>query len=483
MPPTVQGILAARIDRLTSDEKALLQQLAVIGREFPLSVVKQVLPRPEDDLYRLLSSLQRKEFLYEQPTFPEVEYIFKHALTQEVAYNTVLQEQRKLLHERTGQALETVYAATLHEHYSDLAHHYRRSPNTEKAIMYLQLAGQQAVQRSANTEAISHLTAALELLLTRPETPERAAQELILRLAVGPPLMVAQGWAALVVEQHYTRARELCDQLGDSSQRFPVLLGLWTFHIVRGELRTAQALAEECLQLAEQINEAGLLLETHFAVGITHLFRGEFVRARAALEQSVALYQPQHQALTPLYAGFNPRVGSLSDTARTLWYLGYPEQALTQSHEALHLAQELSHPFSLAQALYIAAWLHPERGEGPIAQEHAEATVALASEHGFPWYLAVGTVQRGQALIVREQWEEGIAQVRQGLETYAGELWRTVFLAWLAVGYGGAGQAEDGLAAVAEALRLVEKTDERFYEAELYRIKGQLTLQKFQVSS
>jgi predicted ATPase len=193
MPPTVQGILAARIDRLAPDEKALLQQLSVIGRQFPVSLIRQVLTQPEADLYRLLASLQRKEFLYEQPAFPEVEYIFKHALTQDVAYGTVLHEQRKRLHERTAQALETVYAATLSEHYSDLAHHYRRSANTEKAIEYLQLAGQQAVQRSANTEAIRDLTAALDLLLTRPETSERAAQELTLRLAVGPALRACPG--------------------------------------------------------------------------------------------------------------------------------------------------------------------------------------------------------------------------------------------------------------------------------------------------
>ena len=153
--PTVQGVLAARIDRLAADEKALLQQLAVIGREFPLSLVRQVITQPEDELYRLLSSLQRKEFLYEQPAFPEVEYIFKHALTQEVAYGTVLHERRKALHERTAQAMEALYRATLDEHYSELAHHYTRSGNTEKAVEYLHLAGQQAVQRSANVEAIT----------------------------------------------------------------------------------------------------------------------------------------------------------------------------------------------------------------------------------------------------------------------------------------------------------------------------------------
>ncbi len=164
LPPTVQGILAACIDRLAPDEKALLQQLSVIGREFPLSLVRQVVPQTEEEWYRLLSSLQRKEFLYEQPAFPEVEYIFKHALTQEVAYNSVLIERRKALHERTAQALEVLYATSLAEHYSDLAHHYSRSGNRQKAVDYLQLAGQQAVQRSANAEAIAQFNAALELL-------------------------------------------------------------------------------------------------------------------------------------------------------------------------------------------------------------------------------------------------------------------------------------------------------------------------------
>jgi hypothetical protein len=220
-----------------------------------------------------------------------------------------------------------------------IAHHYRCSPNTEKAITYLQLAGQQAVQRSAHTEAISHHTAALDLLLTCPKTPERAAQELTLRLAVGPALMVAQGFATPAVEQHYTRARALCDQLGDAPQRFPVLWGLWQFHAVRGEMRTAQALAEEGLQLAEQTNEDGLLPQAHYAVGATFLWRGDFVRAQGVLEQGVALYQPQHYALTPLYAGYNPQVASLTHLARVLWVLGYPEQALTQLREALHLAQ------------------------------------------------------------------------------------------------------------------------------------------------
>ena len=252
IPPTVQGVLAARIDRLALDEKILLQHLAVIGREFPLSLVKEVLPQPEDDLYHLLSSLQHKEFLYEQPAFPEVEYFFKHTLTQEVAYGTVLHERRKALHERTAQALEALYAATLEEHYGELAHHYTRSGNTEKAVEYLHLAGQQAARRCANSEAVIHITTALELLQTEPETPERIQQELTLQLALALPLTVTKGLAASEVATVYTRARALAQQVGELSQLFQVLWRQRSFYVMRAELQTARDLAERLLPLAQR---------------------------------------------------------------------------------------------------------------------------------------------------------------------------------------------------------------------------------------
>jgi len=224
--PTVQGVLAARIDRLAVEEKEFVQQVAVIGREFSVSLLRQVVTEPEEDLYRLLASLQRKEFLYEQPAFPEVEYIFKHALTQEVAYGSVLVERRKAVHERAGQAIEALYRSSLEDHYSELAHHYSRSGNIPKAIEYLQLAGQQAVRRSANTEAISHLTAALALLQTQPDTPERSQYELTLHLSLGPALVATKGYASPEVEKTYTRARELCRRATYTFQLFRALWGL-----------------------------------------------------------------------------------------------------------------------------------------------------------------------------------------------------------------------------------------------------------------
>jgi predicted ATPase len=482
--PTVQGVLAARIDRLAPEEKALLQQLAVIGREFPLSLLRQVVPQPEEEVYRLLASLQRKEFLYEQPAFPEVEYLFKHALTQEVAYNSVLIDRRRILHERTAQAIERLYAEQLEEHFSDLAHHYRRSGDTIKAIEYLGLAGQQAVQRSAHAEAITHLTAALTLLTTLPDTPERAQQELTLQIALGNALMATKGYTAPEVEQAYTRARALCQQLGETPQLFPVLFGLWGVYFLRAELQTGRELAEQFLRLAQHAQDSALLVEAHSILALTLYVPGELAPAQAHAAQGIALYDAaKHGSLAVLY-GEDPGVNCLCYGASAQGYLGYPDQALKRIEEALTLAQELAHPHSLANALYWAAVLHQVRREGPTAQGRAEALLALSTEHGFPVWLALGTLLQGWALAVQRQGEEGIAQLRQGLDALRAlgqEVTQPYFLALLAEAYGKVGQAAEGLTVLAEALATVEKTGERCYEAELYRLKGELTLQSKQV--
>jgi class 3 adenylate cyclase len=291
IPTTVQAVLAARIDRLTPDEKALLQQLAVIGRQFPVSLIRQVITQPETDLYRRLASLQRKEFLYEQPAFPESEYLFKHALTQEVAYGTVPQEQRKALHERTGHAIEALYEKQLEHHYSELAHHYSRSTNAEKAVEYLRLAGQQAAQRSANQEAVRHLTAALELLKTLPDTPEGAQQELRLQVALGPLLMAAQGFGALAVERAYARAQELCQQRGDTSQLFLVLVGRCWGYLVRAQFKEARELAEQILDVALRHQDPALLSEAHCVLGLALFWSGELASAYEHTKEGIALYR------------------------------------------------------------------------------------------------------------------------------------------------------------------------------------------------
>ena len=480
--PTVQGVLAARIDRLSAEEKELLQQLSVIGRQFPLSLIKQVISQPEEEMYRLLSSLQAKEYLYEQPAFPEVEYLFKHALTQEVAYGTVLHERRSALHEQTGQAIEGLYRTRVGDHYSELAHHYSRSGNAEKAVEYLGLASHQALERSANDEAIGYFSTAIEVLQTLPDSPERNQHELALQVALGVPLTATRSWAAAEVGNVYKRARELCEQVGETPQLFPVLWGLWAFYTVRAEHRRAHELGEQLLRLAQSRQDSALLLEAHLALGIALSRLGKPAPARAHIEQGIALYDSQqHRSLAFVYGSFDPGVASLCYAAKVLWHLGYPEQALKRSHEALTLAQELSHPFSLAFDLSYTARFHQFRREGQAVQERAEAVIALSTEQGFAFYLAWGTTMQGWTLAEQGQVQEGIAQIREGLDAFqatGAEVYRPYFLALVAEMHGKAGQTETGLTAVAEALAFVGRTEERFYEAELYRLKGELTLGK-----
>ena len=486
IPTTVQGVLAARIDRLAPEEKVLLQQLAVIGREFPLSLIRQVVTQPEEELYRLLSSLQQKEFLYEQPAFPEVEYVFKHALTQEVAYGTVLQERRKTLHERTAQAIEVLFHARLEDHYEALAHHYTRSGNTAKAVEYLYLAGQQAVQRTANGEAIRHFTTAVTLLQTLPDTPERTQLELRVQSVLGPTLMVTQGYGATEAEQAYRRALELCGQTGETLQRFPLLWGLCIFSFFGGEFSTGHELAAQLLQLAQRACDPNLLVEAHLVQASLLEIRGEQRAAREHCEQALACYRPEQHALLASRTGRDPGVVCLNLLPMILWLLGYPDQALQRSQEALTLAQKISHSVSIILALGYAAVVHWYRRESQAAREIAEAAIALATEQGFPWGAALAMPYLGWALVEQGREQEGIALIEQGLATFraAGqELMQPRHLALLAEAYGTGGQVEEGLSALAEALAMVDKNGEREWEAELHRLKGELTLAQSRVQS
>jgi len=283
------------------------------------------------------------------------------------------------------------------------------------------------------------------------------------------------------VEKVYMRARELCEQVGETPELFPVLWGLCPFYLVQAEHKRARELGEQLLRLAQSRQDPALLLEAHYVMGLTLYLLGELAPARTHLEQGSALYDSQqHHSLAFSYGSLDPGVACFCHTAAVLWHLGYPEQALKRSHEALTLAQEVSHPFSLAQSYSYAARLHQFRREGQTVQERAEAVIALTTEQGFPYWLAWGTMLRGWALAQQGQGEEGISQIRQGLAAWratGAEMYRPYVLALLAEMHGKVGQAEEGLSVVVEALAFVERTEERFYEAELHRLKGELTLQ------
>jgi TOMM system kinase/cyclase fusion protein len=484
IPATLHDALMARLDRLAS-VREVVQLGATLGREFTYELLRAVSPLDEATLQRELARLVEAELLYQRGLPPQATYLFKHALIQDAAYQSLLKSRRQQYHQQIAQVLEERFAETREIHPELLAHHYTEAGLREQAIVYWQSAGQRAVARSANNEAISHLSKGLELLKTLPDTPERAQQELTLQLTLGAPLIATRGHAAPEVEATYTRARELCRQVRETPQFFPVLRGLYTFYNVRAEYKTAGELAQQLLTLAQSVQDSALLVEAHYALGTTLQYLGEFVPSQAHLEQTIALYSPQHHHSHAILYGQDPGVTSQSRAALNLWALGYPDRALRKSNEALTLAQELAHPYSLAWALNFAVSLHLFRREGQAAQGRAEAALTLSINQGFQFWVAWGTTLRGWALTEQGHGEEGIAQIHQGLAAYratGGELWRPYFLSLLAEAYGKEGQAEEGLRVLVEALDGVDRTGERYYEAELYRLKGELTLQKFQVS-
>jgi predicted ATPase len=480
IPATLQDSLMARLDRLAT-VKEVAQLGATLGREFSYELIQAVSSLNEATLQRELAQLVDAEFLFQRGLPPQARYIFKHGLIQDAAYQSLLKSTRQQYHQQIAQVLEERFPETKETQPELVAHHYTEAGLIGQAIPYWQQAGQRAVRRSANVEAISHLTKGLELLKTLPDTPERAQQELTLQIALGAPLQATKGFGASEVEAVYTRARELCRQVGETPQLFPVLSGLWLFYVNRAEHGTARELAEQCLSLARRAQDSALRLQAYHALWTTSFFLGEFTLAREYAEQGMTLYDlHQHRSHAFLYGGHNPGVCGWGFEAWASWHLGYPAQALGRIHEALTLAQELSHPFSLALAPHFAAISHQFRREGQAAQERAEALIALCSEQGFALPLAWGTIERGWALAEQGQGEVGIAQIRQGLtaqQVTGTELYRPYWLALLAEAYGKVGRGEEGLTAVAEALDAVDKTGERFSEAELYRLKGTLTLQ------
>jgi predicted ATPase/class 3 adenylate cyclase len=482
LPPTVQGILSSRIDRLPVDEKGLLQTLAVIGKEFPLGLVRGVTQKSDEELERILAALQLGEFIYEQPAFPEPAYIFKHALTQEVAYGSLLAERRKELHERTASQIEALFSSRLEDHYRDLAYHYSCSGNRPKAVEYLQLAAQQAIQRSASPEAIDHLASALRILKSLPETVQRDQQELILQTMLGPVLIATKGNAALEVGAAYERAVELGRKVGDSAQLFPVLFGMRSFHLVRAELRQARELGEQLLGLSETIQDAGLSLEAHLAQGNTLFLFGELIPALESMKRALAMYDPQKHHVHAFLYGLDPGVFCLAKIAWIFALLGHLDQASKKMAEAFALAHKQSHAYSLAVAIMHACPIHDLRGEWLGLQQQAEAGIALCTEQGFASILAQSTRNRGYALARQGQTEEGIALIRDGLAasraTGAG-LYYPYYLATLAQACETAARFEEGLTALAEAIAIVERTEERVYEAKLYRLKGELTLKQY----
>jgi predicted ATPase len=480
IPDTLQDALMARLDQLNR-AKEVAQLGAVLGREFAYELLQAIAPQDEETLHAGLAQLVAGELLYQRGRPPRARYIFKHAMIQDAAYQSMLKSTRQHVHQQVAQVIETQFPALVETQPELVAQHYTAAGCAEQAVVYWQRAGQHASDRSAYLEAISHVTTGIELLKSLPETPEHTQQALTMHLALGAALQMAKGMAAPEVEHAYTQARTLCQQVGETPELVPVLFGLWRFYIQRLQLHTARELGETLLRLAQCADDPALSVIAHYALGQTWFFLGALPAARQHLEEGSTRYTPDQRRALVFRMGQDPGVGCRGFAARTLWLLGYPEQALARLHEALALAHELSHPYSLAFARAFAAFVSQLRRDVPAVHEQAEAAIALATEQGFPLWIGLGTILRGWALAMQGQGKEGMAQLRQGITA-----WRATGAAqhvpyhctMLADVSAHLGHVEDGLQALAEAHTLVEQHEERYWEAEVHRLRGVLLLRQ-----
>jgi predicted ATPase len=488
VPESLRQMIERQLAQLTPEERRIVETASVVGGEFLTAAVAAGVEEEEEHVEEWCEELAKRDQFIRARGMETVgeeivtgRYGFVHALYQQVLYERLAAVRRIYLHRRIGEWEEGVYGERVSDVAAELAVHFERGQDYARAVQYLIQAGQNALRRSAPREAIDLLTKGLELLQTLPDAPERLQQKLALQIALGIPLVMTKGYAAPEVESVYKQARELCQQIGETPLLFPVLFGLFRFYYTRAQYTTAHELAQQLMRLAQAAQDPIFLLGAHFALGSTLFYLGETDAAEAHTQQGFALYNPQqHGASLRLY-GQDLGVVSRAQGAVAPWLLGYPDQALQRAHDALALAQRLSYPFSVAFASLFVAVMHQLRRESQAAAAQAEFTIGFTREQGFPFWLAMATITHGGELANQGNSQEGITQMRHGLATLralGADIGSTYWVGLLAEQYGRTGRAAEGLDVLVEAFTLVERTGERWWEAELYRLKGELTLQQ-----
>ena len=489
LPARVEAVVAERIGRLAQPLQAALQVASVEGEVFTAEVVAQVRGTDEQETLAHFSRvLDRRHRLVRAQSILRMNgqllssYRFRHILSQKFLYSSLDEVERVHLHEQVGTALEGLHESQeqLAAIAPQLARHFQEARITDKAIEYLRQAGVRAVQLSAYQEGTTHLTRGLALLMTLPDSSERAQQELALQLALGMAWVGPKAYGA-EAKTAYTRARELCLQLGETHQLCQVLGQLSVRHFVQGEYQRARELAEEALSLAQQINDPLLVALGHWNQGFIWFHLGDYTTSRAHLKYVIDFYNPeQHHHSLVFLRGSDAGTGTLAYDACCLWCLGYPDQALIKSQETLALARELDHPLSLADVLCFAGCMfNAMRRDWQALRDYAEQLLRLSNEIGLGGWSEGATSFHGEAAVMLGQVSQGIAQIRQGMaasESISIRLNLVETLRALAVAQAKAGRPEEGLTTLAEALTLVEKTGERLWEAELYRLRAELLL-------
>ncbi len=486
VPESVRHLIEKQVERLSPQDQRVLEAASVVGMECSAVAIAAVQACDVVEVEERCEELAKRNQFLSPPVLVELpdgtitpRFKFNHVLYLNVLYNRITLTRRAQMHGRISKCGEKVYGDRVIEIASELAVHFDQARDWYRAVKYHLMAAENAARRSANYEAVQLARRGLELINLLPESAERAQQEIMLRLILGASLMTIKGSAAPEVETVYLPALKLSEQQGASLQMFKVLWSLRLFYMFRGEMSKSREIAERLARQAASLEDESLMVEAHRALGSSLINLGDFAAALEHFERASALYKQSDQDAYFLIHGNDAKVMSLCFAARVLWCLGYPDSSLRKIQEAVAQAQEISHTQSLVVALQLTTHLYQLRREPLLTQQWAETGIALAKEQGLELWMTLCAFYRGWAQVEQGEFEIGIEQMRASLDVYqsiGAKLWRAHHLGLLAEALAKVGNIEEGLAVLAEALATIQETGECYYEAELYRIKGELIM-------
>ncbi|MDB5339211.1 MAG: pknB 32 [Planctomycetaceae bacterium] len=479
IPATLQDLISARLDRMEG-ERDVAQLAAVLGREFSHELLAAIVSLDEASLQAELDKLVHAEILNQKGRPPRCVYIFKHALLEDALYNSLIKEKRQELHRRIAETLEQRFPLTVESRPELLAHHFTEASLPGKAVGYWLQAGLRSKERSANVEAIGHLTKGLGLLGTLPEALERDVQELKFVTTLAPAYIAVRGYAAPEVGPILLRARELCRHIGDPQQLFGIMLGMWEWRLVRGDLQLSVELAADGMTLAESVNDPGILMEAMFMPGATMFYRAQFEPARICHEQALAAYDNRERTkFWSAYTGHDAGVTHRCYLALDLWHLGYPDQAIQVDRESRELARAINHPYSVGHAVDFTAFLNHYCRFGAETTSAAEEEMKIGTEQGFELWQALGTLHQGAGLLLQGQVDKALPVILKGFSAFQATgagVRIPAYLGLLGEAYLQSSRFKEAHQALNEGLAIAEKNDDRCHEAELYRLQGELVL-------
>ena len=485
IPPTLQQSLMARLDRL-GPAREVAQVASVIGRGFSYGLLRALAGMEDAPLQAGLERLAESDILLVQGVPPESDYRFKHSLIQDAAYEHLLKSRRQVLHRRVAEVLRDNLAASASVEPELLAHHFSQAGLAEAAVEWWAKAGERSLERSALVEATAQLTRALDQIATLPATPALRREQIKLQVALITPLLNVKGAAAPETKAAAERARLLIEQaeaLGEPPEDplllFSVLYGFWVANIVAFNGDVTRELAAQVLALAEKQRATVPLMIGHRLMGMSLLATGDIAESQAHLDRSIALYDPrEHRPLATRF-GMDLRVSTLSYRSFASWFLGYPEAALAAADLALKDAREIGQAATLMYALNFIPLTHIYCGDYAAAMAQADEVVALADEKGSLFWKAFGMMNQGWLFALTAKASDAVQLITSGMTTWrstGATLWAPLRMSHLARAYADLGQFDDAWRFIGDAMTVVETAKERWCEADILRVAGEITL-------